>query len=278
MSVIRRDPRLLTATVVSAVLIVAFALLYVFSEKVGAEGLRWVNLFANPLAALTSTILCFILWRSSRKGEVLRRVWGFLGIGLLMWTVAEVIYGVADLTSTELPFPSLADAFWVPGYIPLFIALFLRFRSLRITPPGWQMAVLLIGMLAASIVSTAFVITPNFAAAQQTTDVSELERGLTLALAVLYPVGDLLVVLGVALTILVLLGGELSRPWLLIAIGCLSIAFSDSLYYYGYASNTYNSDVVPINLITAISDVTYFSGYVVMALGFYIQARIQKAL
>jgi len=256
------------AALAAALLIGAFALLYVSSDSIGAEGILIANSIGNPLASLTCAALAFVLWRSFAKGENLRRVWLLLGIGMLMWGIAEIIFAYYDITATEVPVPSLADILWVPGYVPLFAALYLRYTTLPITPPRWQIALLLVAVLAAGAASVIFVISPNIALPENDTA--------SIVLSILYPVGDMLIVVGVGLTVLALLGGELSRPWLVIAVGFASIAIADSLYYYGYASGDYNSDLIPVTLVTAISDICYFGGYVLIALGTLVQARLQK--
>jgi len=270
MSIFRRDTILQIVTLFVAATIAAYASLYVFSASVGAQFIQLVNSFANPLAALICAGLALVLWRSFRKTEVLRRVWGLLGLGLLMWGIAEIIFAYYDMTGSEVPVPSLADLLWVPGYLPLFVALYLRYATLRVAPPRWQVVALAVSVLVALIVSVLLVIVPNV-------NLSEGDPA-SIALSILYPVGDLLIVLGVGLTVLVLFGGELSRPWLIIALGFVAIAIADSLYYYGYATGLYDSDLIPVTLVTAISDSCYFGGYVLIGLGLFVQARLQRAL
>ncbi len=270
MGLMRRDASSFFATVVVVGLLLSFTSLYVFSAAVGAQGLRWANFVGTPMGALACTGLCFVLWRSFTKGEVLRRVFLLLGIGLAMWTVAEFIYAYYDLTQAELPLPSLADVFWIPAYGPLFAALYIRFNSLRITPPFWQVALLALGVIASGALSLIFVIIPNAAAS--------VGDPISIALSILYPVGDMLLVLGVGLVVMVLSGGELSRGWLVTALGFLMIAVSDSLFYYGIATGLYNSDLIPVNLVTATSDILYFGGYVVVAFGLFTQARVHRAM
>jgi hypothetical protein len=96
-------------------------------------------------------------------------------------------------------------------------------------------------------------------------------------LDIYYPLGDLLVVMGALLSMLALAGGELSLPWGAIALACLALAFSDSLYSYATWHDIYQPDSGP-NFITALCDTTYIAGYVILAFGLYIQARLQRIL
>ncbi len=271
MSVIRRDTTLMGLSVAVVVFLAAFAALYPLAnaEVVTLPAVQSANGIANPLMALIGTVLCFLIVRGFKPGESLRWVYLLMGVGLLLWTIAEGIYGVAQLQGVQLPTPSVADWVWVPGYLPLFAALFLRFRSLRLTPTPVQLVVVLSGFVILAVLSTIFVITPNV---QQSTD------PIGLALSIAYPVGDLLVALGVGLSVLVLLGGDLSRPWMLIAAGCLAIALSDSLYYYTQATSGYAYEALPVPIDVVVSDVAYIAGYTLIALGMAVQARIQKVL
>jgi hypothetical protein len=278
MDTTKADRQTSLAAVVAILAVAIVALVYAFSSQVGADGLRAVSDIADILGAWACVVLCVVLWRAFDKGEVLKRVWGFLGVGLAMWAVAEVIYGVYELIlHLDTPSPSLADVLWVPGYIPLFIALWLRFRSLRVKLSRTQLAGLLISFAVLVGISLIFVILPY--AQSQTPDptVDAFTTTANLVLGVLYPLGDLLLALGVGLVIVILMGGQLSRSWILIALGALSIALGDSLYYSGAANGLYTADI-PVNLFTAISDVSYFAGYVTIALGLYTQALLERAL
>ena len=94
MGIARRDTSDFFPTVVVVGLLLSFTSLYVFSTAVGATGLRWANFIGTPLGALSCTVLCFVLWRSFAKGEVLRQVFGLLAIGLrLIWRPGSTAAG-----------------------------------------------------------------------------------------------------------------------------------------------------------------------------------------
>ncbi len=57
------------------------------------------------------------------------RIWPSFTIGLFMWFIAEIIFSVYyDVLGVSLPYPSLADVFYVGGYVPLFVGLYLYVR------------------------------------------------------------------------------------------------------------------------------------------------------
>lgn len=263
------DRNLVSAGAIGLLVILAVAALYAFNESVGLPIVKAVTDIGNFLFAAVCAVLCFRLLRVFDRGEVLWRVWLALGIGLGLWALAEAVYAFYEvILNIDTPYPSLADVVWVPGYIPLFAALVMRYRSLRVTPSAGMIASLAVVFLALAGVSLVFIISPMIA--------SPDEGGLIVqVLNVLYPLGDLLVMFGALLIVMVLVGGQLSRAWLLIAAGCLLLTVADSLYSYG----TWNTLYLPdgkINLLTGVSDVSYLGGYVVMAFGLYNEARLQR--
>ncbi len=133
----REDRLLRRAAVTGFFVVLIMTLLYIHPiyRFFGKDVNLWVNYLFTIAAALTGMIGCFLLWRSFSQGEVLWTIWGVLGIGLLLWTIAEIFAAYYDLSSEgDSPFPSWADAAWLSGYIPLFAAFYLRYRSLRVRP------------------------------------------------------------------------------------------------------------------------------------------------
>lgn len=275
MSAIQSDRRFTTASIVGVGLVLALVLTYVFSTQVGEAGLNWVIDVADVLGAAVCTALCFILWRAADPGEDLRRVWQLLGIGLMLWTLAEIFFLVTELfLHMETPDVSLADLLWVPAYVPIVAAFWLRFRLLRVELARGQWIALLGALVILGVVSTIYVVLPNLPGAGDMQTATGLAG---LALGILYPLGDLLMALGAGLALIAMLGGRFSRAWLLVALGCLAIGLADSMYYAGLASGIYSKDL-PMTWFTATSDISYFAGYVLIALGLFSQAMLQRAI
>jgi hypothetical protein len=255
-------------TILAVGIVAITGLMYFIAGLVGEQTVSIVVSITTVISAVACAVLCFILWRSFNKGELLKTVWGWLTVSLVLWAIAEVIYAVYQhILQVDIPYPSLADAVWVPGYIVLFIGLYLRYRSLRLTPSRMQVVIATVGFVAFLAVSVIFVILPTISSNE---GVSPIEQFLNIA----YPAGDLLTVLGATLILMVMLGGQLSRPWLFIGLGYLITAVSDTLYSYGTITGEYG----PINFVTGFTDTTYVAGYVLIALGLYTQARIQHIL
>jgi hypothetical protein len=267
----REDSRTWIAVILGVIVIGATTLAFALHKVIGVDAVAWISSSLTVLSSLTCAVLCGLLWHHFRKGEILKRIWGSLWIGLMLWAVAEILYAYYDLSPlVEEPYPSWADAFFVPGFIPMFLALVFRYRSLRVTPP--RKLVIISGAAFGTVAAfwLIFVLGPIIESPGAGSLIEQL-------LDIYYPLGDLLIVMGALLSMLALAGGELSLPWGAIALACLTLAFSDSLYSYATWKDIYQPAGGP-NFITALCDTAYVAGYVILAFGLYVQARLQRIL
>lgn len=268
----RGDLHTWTAILLGVIIMGATISVYALHGMLGADAVAWVSSFFTILASSACAVLCGILWHHFRKGEVLKKIWGSLWIGLMLWAIAEILYAYYDLSpliETE-SYPSWADAFFVPGFIPMFLCLVFRYTSLRVKPPRNMVMIFGMAFTVVVVLSLVFVLGPIVTSPGEGESLEKI-------LDIYYPLGDLLVVMGAFLSMLALAGGELSLPWGTIALACLLLAVSDSLYSYSTWTGIYLPDN-NINFITAVTNIIYISGYVTMAFGLYVQARLQRIL
>lgn len=146
-------------------------------------------------------------------------------VGLLIWTIGEVVWAVYVLAyGVEIPFPSLADVFYVVGYIPLFMgfAFFMRvFREIlserKVIVPS------IVSGLAILLLVSATVIPES---------VSQSSTILEEVLAIAYPLLDSVLVTFATISFIVFFGGKLMYGWLYVLLGYLLLGAVDVLYYY----------------------------------------------
>jgi hypothetical protein len=267
-----RDMRWATSIALAA--IAAIGLLYTnpIYRLAGPQTVLWIYDLAVILFSLAGVGLSFLLWRSFSQGEVLKTIWASLTLGLLLWTLGESMWSVDQLVFGEkLPYPSAADAAWLAGYVPLLVGLVLRYRSLQVQPKtGWRVAVLGAFLVLAAL-AVVFLILPII----NSTDSGPLEQ----VVNVLYPIGDLTVALVALLIMLALTGGALSMPWGLIAAGYFLVSVSDLLYAFAVGQEIYQVDpAFGVNFLTYVINFLYAVSYVIVALGIYMQARLQRAI
>ena len=89
-----------------------------------------VNTILNPFLALLVTILAISLMKQISQSPRARTLWIGLILGWGLWTIAEGIWTIAFLQGHEAPYPGWADLFWCIGYFFLYLALWLRSRSI----------------------------------------------------------------------------------------------------------------------------------------------------
>jgi len=107
------------------------ALFYAFQSFYPDLMCGFSNVFPPLIAgaAFAFSILALVkYWGSFRERFSLS--WLCFAVGLGLWFLGEVSWSVYTLLlSVELPYPSIADVFWLSGYIPIFIALFLYVKT-----------------------------------------------------------------------------------------------------------------------------------------------------
>jgi len=226
-----------------------------------------------PIAALAGLALSISLYRSFGKTEVLRKIWAYFSLGLLLWTVGEVLWSYEALTVGQDPSPrSFAGIVWLAGYAPVSASLIVRYRSLRISlSNGWR-ALSFWSIITLAAGAAFFLI------------ISILRGGwdkfsIETFVSVLFPLGDLVLGALALLITLLLVGGTLSRAWGLVALGLFVLAVSDLLYAFAAWQGVYRADLAAgPNFITSSVDILYAAAYFILDLGLFLQARLQRIL
>lgn len=205
------------------------------------------------IPAVVAVIALISLFIVSKNEDFNSTKWLFLSVGILLYCLGELSWMVYEVILGKDPFPSIADAFWLAGYIPLFIGLMLTVVETKVSLISSRTPLLciIIGtIVAASIV---FLISPIL----RSSEITLVEKVLDLA----YPLGDLFLVIP-ALAILILYErGLLGKPWLFILAGFVFFSAADLLFSYFTWMEIY--DVFPFNLV----DLLWALGYFAIALG-----------
>jgi hypothetical protein len=267
------DSRRMTAFGLIWIGLIAILYLDPVYQAVGSIAALWIYNTALLVFALTGVGLALRMWGWFERGEKLKAIWGNLGIGLLLWATGEAIWDTYQLVlHIDLSTPSIADLSWLIGYFPVIFGLVLCFATFRTLPRNlWQLIVLgsylvLIGLVAAFILIP-IALNPDPA------------QPLMTLINLLYPIGDLAVVGASLLIALLLMGGMLSVSWMYMFAGFMCFAVADLLYLGGTWNGVYLDD--PASAITPLSyayAILYFSSYVLLATGFFIQARLYRTL
>ena len=159
-----------------------------------------------------------------------RAAWVLMGTAVVCWGIGNTIWTFAYVGLASPPYPSLADAFWLAVYAPVYVALLLLLRSRAGAVRGSVWLDGIIASLAVAAVGTAVV----FQAVLQATSGSKAAIATNLA----YPLADLTTI-ALVVWVLAVSGWRIGRSWGLIAAGLLVFSVSDCLYLFQTAAGSY---------------------------------------
>ena len=116
--------QLQTVTVITGMLVLFYFLINLL--VIGGDTFVYqLNTFlVSPLSILTSG-MALLLWRQMKAGAQSQYIWGGLLIGWIFWMVAELLWAFYLLKGQD-PYPSLADLFFLLGYVPMSIGFLIR--------------------------------------------------------------------------------------------------------------------------------------------------------
>lgn len=204
-------------------------------------------------AALVSAAYSLKKYRFDLRDKFSRVWFGFaFGVGLwllgdFVWEAYTVFYNVA------VPFPSVADAFYLGGYVAfiLALALYVRIFQNALTRARVFTVWILIAAVA-FLISWAFI-------APTVTEVADL---LTRVFDFAYPTLDLVMLSFAILGFFVLRGGTLARSWLLLLVAMVLEVAGDLSFDYLTATGSYYNG--------SFNEAFYAVAYITFALAFYI--------
>ena len=231
------------------------------------QGDRTFLLFASNIISPASAFLpaLYSLTLVRRYGidpkDRFTRLWVYVAVGLFLWVLGEITWSVYELVLlVSVPYPSVADVFWIAGYLPLVIALLLYIApfkdALSLKSVLSAVAVALLADVGVFVVLIGPVFSPSADPATRLFDFA-------------YPILDM-VLLGVSIAgMLLFLPGRISRLWVWLNLGFISTVIADILFSYFSALGTYY-DGHPLELF-------YFLGYAAILLGLYEHTRALHA-
>jgi len=220
-----------TAVAVGQVAVVAGLAVYAFSTLVMGTpadgGNSTLNLWLHNGVLFTSAGLCLARAALVRNE---RAAWLSLGMGVLLWSAADLYYALVIGKLDPVPFPSVADYLYLAFYPFAYatVMILIRARTTRFHSSLWLDGA--IGGLGVATLGAAFAFGPIAGSAEGS--VAAVVTNLA------YPLADL-VLLAMVMTVFALLGWRPSRSWLLLGAGLVAMAVADSWYLVRVAGDTY---------------------------------------
>lgn len=236
------------------------------AEVAGEAAQTMIASAASLLTAAGGSAIA--LWAAMRFGRNpnLMRQWLLIGLGMLALLAGDAVFAYIEVIGQqEVPFPSIADVFYVASFpllgAGLLLALLSFRRSLKLRRP-----LLLAGVTIslATVALWASVFSPVLADTESDT--------FTKLLGLFYPVGDFWLLLFPTLALAIALsrlgGGRLARPWWAVVLGLALISASDTFFALMESAGTYSSGS-PV-------DLGWWLGYAAIALGASLAVDVQK--
>lgn len=185
----------------------------------------------------------------------------YLMFGLVCWLVGEILFfSYAVIFHTD-PFPSLADVFYLIGYLGFFIALLNEIRTSSIKVNTVAPSVLFLFAIASFAFALGFAYFGIYLA------YNPIESLMANIISISYGVGDLILLL-TSMMMLILAweyrGGRLSRMWTLLFFSFLMMLCGDILY--AIHTVAYTSEVW---LYKSLIDTFFMGSYLLFAWGLF---------
>lgn len=174
---------------------------------------------------LAATAL-FTVARRFRPGNPLRQVWLLLATGVAVYALGDVVWTVLDVRSGfgQVPYPSLADALYLALYVFLGAGILRTAQAFQRSADVRKPMMVSIGLtVLASFAAYAFIAAPVF----NDPATSLFQK----VLGVVYPMADIVVLLGPALFIALAAGAvgrsQSALQWWVLASGLAVMSVSD---------------------------------------------------
>jgi len=217
--------------------------------------------FVAGMAVLSSFFAMRRYW--DYFGSRLSKIWLCFTLGMFLWFLGEVGWAVYTMVlGIEIPYPSIADVFWLAGYVPLFIALLLYielFQPAISTKMFFAAAVIVAGV---SVAAFPPLMLPVLA---ETSEQDVVTLGISLA----YPSLDIALFLEAIIGLLVFtfsrLKGRIGGAWRFMNAAILTTVVADMAFSYTTMEGTYYNGH-PLELLFHLS-------YLLFALAFFVHSR-----
>lgn len=242
-------------------------LIYIYQSSLGEKYAVFLTDFFIFLIALAATLagLALIQQKYDFCGA-----WKYLTFGLGLWTVGEFIWFFYENVLGILnPFPSIADFFWVAGYIPLTVAIFIYTQNIRAKTVLQNISVSIVGTIVSAVALTAVFGAKIF---PQGTGIVE---GI---LAMAYPIADVvLFVLSLHLIALIMKCKDAKKcdkaeiaSWAYLAAGFLVLTVADVIMGQSFVSDE--------SLAGHIVNIIYVTTYLFIALSAFKAATAKSVV
>jgi len=239
----------------------AYSLFLALVYAIGQQSPEFMLVFTNVLFPATAGVTAIFSFLTLKKYGWIKKtqffkIWLGFSLGILLWSLGELTWAVHVLYLNVNPYPSLADGFYLGGYVFLFLALTLFFKMFQMgfSKPMLAETVSVTGVLA--IVVGYVLLLPITASG---------DDSVTLALDIAYPSLDIILFFFAFAVLLIFIEGEVGKTWLFLTLGVILNVVADLLFSYAELKGFYYEGH-PFELF-------WLWGYVAFLLGFHIHKK-----
>ena len=212
-----------------------------------------------PILAFTAAMMALLALKKSKLNWRDRYwvVWTSYTAGMALWFLGEVVWAIyALLLNVPVPYPSIADIFWLAGYPFFFWALFVQVWPFREAFSRRSKILGPLGMLVLAGAALSFLL-PSILATEESLP--------SIIIAASYPVFDVLL-LAVAVPVLLLFRqGKFWKPVLFVILAIIMTLVGDLWFAFGTLTGSYFNGH-PLELL-------FLWSYLAFALGFYMKLK-----
>ncbi|TAF16923.1 MAG: hypothetical protein EAZ76_06535 [Nostocales cyanobacterium] len=222
-----------------------------FSAKIpgqNGEEIRetWYLLGTNIFEATAYLGAALLCWRNWQSTQIIssRKVWLFIGLGMLSYFIGGIVFGYIEIVLGQEPDVSIADVFFVMTYVFLGTGMALALFSRRINLEKWQWPIVVaVGALGSFIAW--FISQQNQA---PSADLNPIVQTIKLVLDWFYVVSDVLLLIIATIMLLAFWGGKVSLSWRMIAAAAFSLYIADMWFKYAtnYLENYKSGDILEV--------------------------------
>ncbi|MEM3703430.1 MAG: hypothetical protein QXX79_03290 [Candidatus Bathyarchaeia archaeon] len=176
---------------------------------------------------------------------------------MFLWFIGEAVWaGYTLVLGVELPYPSAADIFWIGGYIPFFIGLYLYVKLFDHVLTRKMLTVTLAVTIVLTVFITVTLLTPVLGAE---------ENLAAIAMDFAYPILDLSLFSIAFLGFIIFWRGRLGKSWFLINAAIAMNVCADILFSYTTAIDAYYCG--------HIVDILFDLAYLFFIMAFYVHIK-----
>jgi hypothetical protein len=243
-------PIVIAFYVLSATLIAAYVVLYQFTPLEAKLNDTVLNSIIAT-GALATALVSTSIFLHYQPEDHPRRVWRNIMIAGWLWFLGELSWLLYAYIWGDVPVPSLADFFWVLGFVFFTFAFYQQYTlivpantdTIRTYTIGIWLVVFLIPAIFLTVIDS---------------------FNLPTYIEFYYPFADLAVGLAGLALVFIFRGGALMRPW----IGLMVFGLSDLMYAWAEKTQIYAVSAENGNLLSLAIDTTYLVAYLILGVGY----------